>query len=464
MPVTFTPTQPGDYYWVTAFSGDANNNATSPSGCGVPAEQVHVRAAPRMVTEATTPRARVFVTVATQDTARLLDTLGPPTGTVTFWLVGPFADPGTECPPRSSALLGPIVVPVNPATGLATTGPQSFTPVAAGDYYWLADYSGDANHAPFVAPCPDPLERVEVVPATPAISTQASTDGVPALGETVQISDTAALTEVIPTQPGDTITFWLVGPVSGAPPECGTVVDPVIGPLAQPIDPATATATTGPQPFTPVAAGDYYWIAQYTGDANNAGAIGVCPDAAELVTVPPATPTLATQASPTTGTLGVSTQDTATVIGGFGPTGTVTFQLFGPADPACAGTPIATFPDVALVDGTATSPPVITEVVGTHRWVATYNGDVNNVPVTGSCDDPAEQTTVVAPAVPPDPGTNPPDTGPPDTGPSTVLPATGLSSTFTIWFGPFDPAVAVTLLGTLLIVGPRFARRRSRGK
>ena len=102
--------------------------------------------------------------------------------------------------------------------------------------------------------------------------------------------------------------------------------------------------------------------------------------------------------------------------GGFGPTGTVTFQLFGPADPACAGTPIATFPDVALIDGTATSPPVITEVVGTHRWVATYNGDVNNVPVTGSCDDPAEQTTVVAPAVPPDPGTNPPDTGPSGTG------------------------------------------------
>ena len=305
------------------------------------------------------------------------------------------------------------MVPVD-STGLATTGPQSFTPVAAGDYYWLADYSGDANNAPFTAPCPDPLERVVVVPATPAISTQASTDGVPTLGETVQISDTAALTEVIPTQPGDTITFWLVGPVSGAPPECGTVVDPVIGPLAQPLDPATATATTGPQPFTPVAAGDYYWIAQYTGDANNAGAIGVCPDAVELVTVPPATPTLATQASPGTGTLGVSTQDTATVLGGFGPTGTVTFQLFGPADPACVSTPLATFLDVALVDGTATSPAVITEVVGTYRWVARYNGDANNMPVTGSCDDPTEHTTVVAPA---DPDTGPPDPGPPDTGP-----------------------------------------------
>ena len=94
------------------------------------------------------------------------------------------------------------------------------------------EYSGDENNAPFTAPCPDPLERVEVVPATPAISTQASTEGVPALGETVNISDTAELTELIPTQPGDTITFWLVGPVSGAPPECPSLVDPVIGPLA----------------------------------------------------------------------------------------------------------------------------------------------------------------------------------------------------------------------------------------
>ena len=461
-PATFTPTQPGDYYWLAEFGGDANNNATSPTGCGDPAELVHVRAAPTMVTAATTPRARVLLTVQTQDSAQLLGTLGQPTGTMTFWLVGPLDDPSSECPPTSSAVLGPIEVPVDPATGRATTGPQSFTPTATGDYYWVARYNGDANNAPFTAPCPDPLERVEVVPATPAISTQAATDGDPTLGETVDISDTATLTELIPTQPGDTITFWLVGPVSGEPPACPSVADAVIGPLAQPLDPATATATTGPQPFTPVVAGDYYWVAQYTGDANNGGAIGGCPDAAELVTVPPATPTLATRASPATGTPGV-TQDTATVGGGFDPTGTVTFRLYGPADPACAGTPLATFLDVALVDGSATSPAVATEAVGTYRWVATYNGDANNVPVTGSCDDPAEHTTVLAP--------DDPDTGTEGTGLGREgaelgaaidsIPRTGLPSTFTIWFGPFDLAVALCLLGTLLIVGSRFARRRS---
>ena len=125
-----------------------------------------------MVTVATTPRARVFVTVATQDTAQLLDTLGPPTGTVTFWLVGPFEDPFTDCPPTSSALLGPIVGAGDPATGIATTGPQSFTPVAAGDYYWIARVQRRREQRPVQRrTCPDPLELVEVVPATPAIST-----------------------------------------------------------------------------------------------------------------------------------------------------------------------------------------------------------------------------------------------------------------------------------------------------
>ena len=192
----------------------------------------------------------------------------------------------------------------------------------------------------------------------------------------------------------------------------------------------------------------------------------MCPDAVELVTVPPATPTLTTQASPASGTLGGSTQDTATVVGGFGPTGTVTFQLFGPTDPTCASTPLATFPGVSLIDGTATSPAVVTDVVGIYRWVATYNGDANNVAVTGSCDDPAEHTTVVAPTEPVQPEivpptTIPPSPLPPSPGPPTgLLPATGLSSTFTIWFGPFDLAVVSIMLGSLLIAGSRFARRR----
>ena len=204
-------------------------------------------------------------------------------------------------------------------------------------------------------------------------------------------------------------------------------------------------------------AGDYYWIVQYTGDANNEGAIGVCPDAAELVTVPPATPTLATQASPPAGPLGVSTQDTATVSGGVGLTGTVTFQLFGPADPACAGTPIATFRRRAFIDGDGD----LATGHGPSRRYRPTGGDLqrrreqragdrrlrrirrNRPPSlrrrtagpgklrTGSSEDESSGTVHRRPAR------------------HLVL------DTFTIWFGPFDPAVAVTLLGTLLTVGSR---------
>ena len=466
-PVTFTPTQPGDYYWVTRFNGDANNNATSSRRLRRPG-----RTGPRQGGAEDGDRSDHASGTCLRHRgdaghrpaarhARATDRNG-------HLLAGrPLCRPGHRVP---AAVIGPA----RPHRGAGRTPPPAsprpdLSPSRRSRQVTTTGWRTTAatRTTPRSRPrAPIPSSGSRSSPPHPPSRPRPRPTVFPRSVRPSRSATPPALTELIPTQPGDTITFWLVGPISGAPPECGSVVDPVIGPLAQPIDPATATATTGPQPFTPVAAGDYYWIAQYTGDANNEGAIGVCPDVAELLTVPPATPTLATQASPASGTLGVSTQDTATVVGGFGPTGTVTFQLFGPTDPACVGTPLATFPDVSLVDGTATSPAVVTDVVGIYRWVATYNGDANNVAVTGSCDDPTEQTTVVAPAEPVQPEivpptTIPPSPLPPSPGPPTgLLPATGLSSTFTIWFGPFDLAVVSIMLGSLLIAGSRFARRR----
>ena len=67
------------------------------------------------------------------------------------------------------------------------------------------------------------------------------------------------------------MTFWLVGPTAGNPPVCPSTANRLIGPITAAVDPATGIATTGEQTFTPAVAGDYYWIAQYSGDANNAG-------------------------------------------------------------------------------------------------------------------------------------------------------------------------------------------------
>ena len=85
--------------------------------------------------------------------------------------------------------------------------------------------------------------------------------------------------------------------------------------------------------------------------------------------------------------------------GGFTPTGTVTFDLFAPADTTCTGDPLSTSTN-PLTAGSATSDPFPTTVVGTYHWVATYNGDANNTAVTSVCaDEPViivQATTSVA--------------------------------------------------------------------
>ncbi len=78
--------------------------------------------------------------------------------------------------------------------------------------------------------------------------------------------------------------------------------------------------------------------------------------------------------------------DQATVDGLVVPTagvGTVTFELFGPDDDACGGTPVFTSTVVLTLNdagdgGTATSAEYTPLLAGTYRWVASYSGDVNN--------------------------------------------------------------------------------------
>ena len=101
-------------------------------------------------------------------------------------------------------------------------------------------------------------------------------------------------------------------------------------------------------------------------------------------------------------TLGGTAQDMATVTvapaGSPVPTGTVTFAVFGPDNPTCAGPPVATSTTAlsGSVPRTATSNAFMPTVVGTYRWVATYNGDTTYVPVAGPCNAPGETTVVTS--------------------------------------------------------------------
>jgi len=87
---------------------------------------------------------------------------------------------------------------------------------------------------------------------------------------------------------------------------------------------------------------------------------------------------------------GGSISDSAHLSGGALPSGNVTFTLFAPGDTTCT-TPIATRTG-ALSGNTASSGSVPVGAAGTYRWVATYNGDANNSPVTSPC---GSETVVV---------------------------------------------------------------------
>jgi hypothetical protein len=101
------------------------------------------------------------------------------------------------------------------------------------------------------------------------------------------------------------------------------------------------------------------------------------------------TPTITTVAQPASATAGTAIADQATVAGGDNPTGTVTFNLYSNA----TATGPALFTDTeSLSGGTATSAGYTATAAGTDYWVATYNGDTNNNPVTG--DPAAEPVTI----------------------------------------------------------------------
>jgi hypothetical protein len=95
-----------------------------------------------------------------------------------------------------------------------------------------------------------------------------------------------------------------------------------------------------------------------------------------------ASPTLTTTPSGSV-PAGGSISDTAQVIGGAAPTGSVTFTLYGPGDPTCTA-PIATRTSPLIGTG-ATSGPVPVGAAGNYNWVATYTGDTINSPATSPC-------------------------------------------------------------------------------
>jgi hypothetical protein len=162
-------------------------------------------------------------------------------------------------------------------------------------------------------------------------------------------------------------------------------------------------STVNSAAYVPQQTGIYEWTAEVI--INSGGAIENGPTACgdEQVTIGPATDQIDTTPSNADGaTVGTALTDSANVTG-FNPTGTVTFSIFGPNNANCAtgdaGASLETWvvdlsngkAKVPATDGYKTSTP------GTYNWVATYNGDNQNLPAASSC---GSESVVVGKASP----------------------------------------------------------------
>jgi hypothetical protein len=317
------------------------------------------------------------------------------TGTITFNLYGP-SDPtctGTPAFVYTSEVIG---------DGYYRSG--EFMPTAAGTYRWVVDYSGDRDNSSASTKCGDEEETILFTPAPepsqPTLSTSVGVPGRIAVRRRIQVAgrsifDTATLSGGF--NPTGFITFSLYGPNDAT---CTTT--PIF---------TTATTVNGNGIYNSertalTEPGVYRLVAKYSGDANNHPAGPTpCGDIAEQVLVTdPAQPQLTSSASQAV-TIGGAIHDTAHLSGGSNPGGTITFQLYGPANSTCAGAPAFTSTVAVAGNGDHISQPFVPVTPGGYRWIVSYSGDSHNHPAgPTACGDSAELVIVrpasITPVVP----------------------------------------------------------------
>ena len=151
-------------------------------------------------------------------------------------------------------------------------------------------------------------------------------------------------------------------------------------------------------PFIPTLPGTYRWIARYDGDTNNESVSGICNDVNESADVDKGQPKIVTVASSGMGLGNGSLTDTATVTNRAlaQPGATVDFRLYGPNDTDCSNPPIFESLAIAIsaTSNNVTSAAFTPTAPGTYRWIASYSGDINNLPATGECNDVNESADV----------------------------------------------------------------------
>ncbi len=305
-----------------------------------------------------------------------------PTGWVTFSLYDNPTASGT-----------PLFSEVNVALSNGTAYSNGYTPTSVGTYYWVVSYSGDFLNAPVTSSASG--SPVTVTPGRPLLLWASS----PANDS---IGDLAAAYSFVAYLQGNsdlsgTLTFKVFGPQPTPPTTCagGTVI-------------GTATVS-GSNQYTPSVGsyllsqqGDYWWYVSYSGDGNNDAAASACGSGMAEDAVGPDTTSLSITAPPSSDALGIiipATAISADLTGGYSPTGTVSFEVFGPQDTppdwwdCSGGTTVGTV--TVSGNGTYSSSDSFTPAQpGDYWWYASYDGDVNNSTAGSYCGTGMVETVV----------------------------------------------------------------------
>ncbi len=370
----------GTYYFEASYSGDGNYAPSGPSGC----EPFTVGTATSSITttvfDAATKAAwngSETTGSSAYDTASIGGTIGgfTPTGSVTYDYYGGGTCAGPVLKSDTKTLNPDGTVPPSPSQG----------PLGAGTYYFDASYGGDGNYAPagpsgcesFSIGLPMTTTHATVFDA----ATKAAWNGSETTGSSAY--DTASI--------GGTIGgFTPTGSVSYDYYGGGTCAGPVVESDTEPLNP---DGTLPPSPSQgPLGAGTHYFSASYSGDGNYAGSTSSC----ESFTVVKATSSIATtvfdaatnaawNGSEATSSSAYDTASIGGIIGGFTPTGSVTYDYYGGG--TCAGPVVESDTEPLNPDGTLPPSPSQGPLgTGTYYFSASYSGDGNYAGSTSSCE------------------------------------------------------------------------------
>ena len=267
---------------------------------------------------------------------------------------------------------------------------------SAGRYCWRAVFSGDSANGIPGSSDSSATECFTVNPVTPTLSTTAGADVL--LGNPVTDTATLSGTATQPANPvinltgtggaaaGGTITFKLYGPSDTG---CGDLVF-----TSSPVT-VSGDGTYGPVSYTPTAAGNYHWVAEYSGNLPNTNGKthnAACTDTSEDVTVTSVPSSMTTEQE-------WVPQDSATISASAGGAldGTVSFELYASAD--CSGTAIYTTdrpvsgssPQTVSTTDSATQPDA--QGAGNYSWSVAYDSDnLAQEDIAASCHETSDLT------------------------------------------------------------------------